>query len=108
MDLDIFYDWSMFGKDGKFNESLNKVNQNEAFLLFMDLYNHHCGSVVIDENLIEIHTGGWSDNEEIISYFRKTRWWEQNIVFTRHGGHYYFDTSAMSEGKKEWVIIKSE
>ena len=42
-------------------------NGDDAFQLFCQLYDTNYGSIDIDKNLISIHTGGWSENEEIIS-----------------------------------------
>jgi hypothetical protein len=42
---------------------------------------------------LELHTGGWSGNESIISAFEKSKcrffWW--NHVKWERGGHYYFE-----------------
>jgi len=39
---------------------------------------------------LELHTGGWSGNEEIISYLQKTIFWMLYWDSTHRGGHYYF------------------
>ena len=49
--------------------------KDEALQLFKELYDTHYGSIEEDENLISIHTGGWSDNEQLIREFRETAWW---------------------------------
>ena len=60
------------------------------------------GSINEDENLISIHTGGWSENEYLISEFKETGWWFQNHKITAKGGHYYFDTDFQAD--KKWEI----
>lgn len=78
---------------------------DEAFELFKSLYNTNYGIIDEDKNLIEIHTGGWSDNEELINEFRETGWWFRNIDTSSRGGHYYFNTDLTSD--KEWKIVKT-
>lgn len=76
---------------------------DEAFLLFKSMYDTHYGSIEEDENLISIHTGGWSDNEELIREFEETGWWFKYHKITAKGGHYYFNTDFYAE--KEWQIV---
>jgi len=78
---------------------------NEAFLLFKSLYNTTYGSIEEDDNLISIHSGGWSDNEELIYEFMQTGWWFKNHKITAIGGHYYFNTDFYAD--KEWIIISN-
>lgn len=75
---------------------------DEAFSLFKELYNTDYGNIYEDENLISIHTGGWSDNEELIFEFKQTGWWFLNHKITSRGGHYYFNTDTQKE--KDWKI----
>jgi len=39
----------------------------------------------------ELHTGGWSGNEDIISELETTFFWCYFWQRTERGGHYYFD-----------------
>ena len=75
--------------------------KDEAFDLFKELFDTNYGSMYEDENLIEIHTGGWSENEYLIEEFCQTSWWFLHHEITATGGHYYFDTG---NGNKEWTI----
>ena len=77
---------------------------DESFELFKSLYNKFYGLIDEDENLISIHTGGWSENEELIREFEMTVWWFKYHQITTRGGHYYFNRDL--EGKKEWKIVK--
>ena len=76
---------------------------DEAFELFKDLFSYDYGSIDEDENLISIHTGGFSENEELISELKETGWWIKNYEITAAGGHYYFNTDFM-DGIKSWDI----
>lgn len=46
---------------------------------------------------LELHTGGWSGNEEIISAIKSNMWLTQfhmRCVMWRTGGHYYFELTV--------------
>lgn len=75
---------------------------DEAFLLFKELYDTHYGSINENENLISIHTGGWSENESLIYEFEQTGWWFKYHKITAKGGHYFFNTDIHAD--KEWKI----
>jgi hypothetical protein len=78
---------------------------DEAFELFKSLYDTHYGSIEEDENLVSIHTGGWSDNEALIEEFKETGWWIRYHKITVRGGHYFFNTDTTCE--KDWKIVKT-
>lgn len=78
----------------------------EAFEQFKEHYYTHYGTIEEDENLIAIHTGGWSGNEKLIRKLKKTAFWIRWHKITAAGGHYYFDKDFHA-GKK-WKIIVSE
>jgi len=92
-------------KDEKFNTEAFDL-ADEAFRLFKELYDTYYGSIYEDENLISIHTGGWSDNEELIEEFKLTSWWFRFHEISRKGGHYYFDTNYDAE--KKWCVVKEK
>lgn len=80
-------------------------NKEESFELFKSLYDVHYGSIDEEGNLISIHTGGWSENEFLISQFKHTAWWVFYIRIEATGGHYYFCTDY--KAGKEWIVTKS-
>lgn len=80
-------------------------NKEDSFELFKSLYDVHYGSIEEDGNLISVHTGGWSENEFLISQFKNTAWWIFNLKIEANGGHYYFNTDSQSD--KEWIVTKS-
>jgi len=101
--IDFFSKESEEERKIKIDFALNK--KNESFSLFQSMYDQNYGSINIDENLVSIHTGGWSENEYLISIFKNTEWWRQNFRIQITGGHYYFDTDRIN-GMKEWDITK--
>ena len=51
---------------------------------------------------LELHTGGWSGNEEIIgALHRNFLFWSMYWVQSRRGGHYYFRIKKINK-RKEW------
>jgi len=76
---------------------------DESFILFKSYFNFSYGTIIENDNLISIHTGGWSDNEELIELFKETAFWLKYYNITARGGHYYFDTNIYSN-KKVWEI----
>ena len=91
-------------KNGKIVDvNPNAINlADESFLLFKQLYDTHYGSINEDENLISVHTGGWSENEALIYEFMQTAWWFKYHEITAKGGHYFFNTDI--HGNKDWEI----
>ena len=101
----IFEKYYMFKYDNGVMVGVNNEAfelSDESFSLFKELYNTFYGSIDEEDNLISIHTGGWSENEELIEEFQKTFWWFRFHKITATGGHYYFNTDF--HGKKEWVV----
>ena len=69
------------------------VNGNiEIFIdKIIHLWDQTCGSVKRRGCWFELHTGGWSDNEEIMGNISKNHmfwymYWHKSV----RGGHYYF------------------
>lgn len=89
-------------------EDLNRKTKDvdKIFELFCELYDMGYGSVEIYDNLIEIHTGGWSDNEYLVSVLKDTYFWYTVSVVSSCGGHYYLDRDKWNDNKKHWKIIK--
>jgi hypothetical protein len=50
-----------------------------------------------EDGLLEIHTLGWSGNEDIIYELKKTALWSHRLRATESGGHYYFKLDSDSE-----------
>jgi hypothetical protein len=48
---------------------------------------------------MELHTGGWSGNEDIIETLKQTWFWRFNWEGSRRGGHYYFEIPNREEKK---------
>ena len=56
------------------------------------IWNHDYGLFRLKNLKLELHTGGWSGNEEIIDAIqRHPTFWMYFWQKTERGGHYYFD-----------------
>lgn len=99
-----YYRFSLENNSTVINDQNFDIKE-EAFDLFKSLYNTSYGSIEIKGNLISIHTGGWSENEFLISDFKKTWWWFVYIKIESSGGNYYFDTGDYHDPK--WEIKPS-
>ena len=96
-----------FKKDGvktKLNPEAFEMS-DEAFKVFTELFDKSYGDIQTDDNLISIHTGGWSENESLINDLKETAWWFINHSISKKGGHYYFDTNQNSD--KKWKVVKT-
>ena len=52
------------------------------------------------DHKLELHTGGWSGNEEIINVLQESMFWVMYWQKSERGGHYYFELEATEEEKK--------
>lgn len=59
-----------------------------------------------ENGLLEIHTYGWSGNEDIIDELNKTDLWLMKFRAKQSGGHYYFKLDSDSE--YDWWVVKSK
>jgi hypothetical protein len=63
-------------------------------------------AVEYEDGLLELHTFGWSGNEEIIDELQRTNLWMLKFKAKQTGGHYYFKVDSDSE--HDWYIVKSK
>jgi hypothetical protein len=54
---------------------------------------------VLEDNKLYLSTGGWSGNEEIISYMQENFFWRLSWEKSIRGGHYWFDLSVFNKDK---------
>ena len=57
-----------------------------------------------EDGMLEIHTLGWSGNEDIIRVLKTTMFWNMKHRATQTGGHYYFRLNDKSG--KDWSVEK--
>lgn len=82
---------------------LNKENLNE----FLDLLQSEwefadIGYYKFEEGMLELHTGGWSGNEDIIRALRlNSLFWRSCFVRDEPGGHYWFNLKIKVIGPEQ-------
>lgn len=55
---------------------------------------------VLENNKLELHTGGWSGAEQIIDSLAKTMFWHLYWQKSERGGHHYFEIYKIGEKNK--------
>ena len=59
------------------------------------------------KNILELHTGGWSGNEEILEALRENfAFWSAYWWKTERGGHYWFELKDLRKNEKNKSFIK--
>ena len=56
---------------------------------------------------LELHTGGWSGNEDIIAGLQETFLWMFSWQMSRRGGHHYFRIPFPDDKKLWWGKLGS-
>ncbi len=82
-----------FGK-GKFDELIEYI---KTIWTYKD-------AIEYENGLLEIHTYGWSGNEDIIDELKLTDLWLLKFRCERTGGHYYFKVTDYNDF--DWVVTK--
>lgn len=57
-----------------------------------DVWVHQYGTMKTSDDFttMELHTGGWSENEEVIHFMEQSMFWRVFWWKSERGGHYYF------------------
>lgn len=107
--LDYIKNWSIiYAQDGKtFKTGMyfgkDKYDELIEYIKTIWVYNN---AIVYEDGLLEIHTYGWSGNEDIIDELKKTDLWLIKHRVTQSGGHFYFEINNVSEF--EYLVIKKK
>lgn len=109
--LDYIKNWAVihgqkFGDNTKVGEFFGKDKHEELISYIKDLWWYGDDGVVYEDGLLELHTMGWSGNEEIIAELKDTDLWLTKFKAKSAGGHYFFKIDAESE--HDWHIVKSK
>lgn len=105
-ELEHFYRWSIMDIDGNITGSDIDFEfmAKDCLEYLQEIWEQSCGTIKVDENLVSIHTGGWSDNELVIRYLRLTMWWSKYYECQSIGGHYYFNLDKSNDKAPYWHI----
>lgn len=103
--LDYIKNWGLIFIDGKFitGPCYDHTDYDDLIEYLQSIWYYHDG-VVYQDGLLELHTMGWSGNEEVIRELEKTILWSLRLRATESGGHYYFRIDRNS--KQNWRVVK--
>jgi hypothetical protein len=93
-------EWLQFIREYKPDDSLPLVEFVEMILIdgwFMADYGFRLHRKYKGKQKLELHTGGWSGNEEIIEAIKSNIFlthFQMKYVMWQAGGHYYFELSV--------------
>ena len=106
--LDYIRNWSIiWGRDGnvtKTGEYFGKGKHEELIEYIRSIWAYN-DTIVYEDGLLEIHTVGWSGNEDIIEELRKTDLWLIKFRCHQTGGHYFFQ---LEDKGYTWQVNKIE
>jgi hypothetical protein len=96
--LDYIKNWSMFddNNETKIGEFFGKGKYDELIEFIKTIWVYK-DAITYENGLLEIHTLGWSGNEDIIYELKKTDLWLIKFRCKQTGGHYYFKIDSESE-----------
>ena len=66
------------------------TNQHKELIDLLREMWHYKDLIIFENGKLELHTGGFSNNEEIIEELRQTMFWEFFWQRSDRGGHHYF------------------
>lgn len=93
--LDFIKNWTIVSpteeeKSIEFGQFFGKQETYKDLILYLKLIWYYPEGIVYEDGLLEIHTIGWSGNEDIVRELKNTCLWMFKHRATRTGGHYYF------------------
>jgi hypothetical protein len=67
------------------------TNQHKELIELLQKIWHWPEYIKYENGKLELHTGGWEENEDIIDILSQTTFWEFFWLKSERGGHYYFE-----------------
>ena len=92
--LDYIRNWSFY--HGRVGQYFGEGKYEELIEYIKSIWAYN-DAIVYEDGLLEIHTYGWSGNEDIIEELKHTNLWLMRHRATQTGGHYYFKIDKDSE-----------
>lgn len=106
--LEYIKNWAIVRDEefkASFGEYFGKPEKIDDLIKYIQSIWTYDKSVVYDGKLLEIHTGGWSGNEEIIYELKQTSLWMFKLRCQSAGGHYYFN---ITDEENTWEVVKTK
>jgi hypothetical protein len=105
--LDYIRNWTVIYEQlsTKFGSEFGKGHYDELIEYIKSIWWYN-DAIVYEDGLLELHTCGWSGNEDIVAELKNTDLWMLKFRAQTAGGHYYFKLDSDSE--YDWDIVKSK
>lgn len=98
--LDYIKNWSIISDSHEIETNTGKYfgkkNYEELIEYVRSIWTYN-DAINYEDGLLEIHTFGWSGNEDIIEELKKTDLWLLKWRSEQTGGHYYFKIDSDSD-----------
>ena len=107
--LDYIKNWQIiWDHDSNETKMGHLRNDYQALIDYVKSIWYYDDAINQEDGLVEIHTVGWSGNEEIIEELKKTQFWMMKHQATQTGGHYYFLLGDLFSSKYTYSVEKVE
>lgn len=104
--LDYIKNWSIISDFHEIETSTGKYFGKEKYEELIEYVRSiwtYNDAINYEDGLLEIHTFGWSGNEDIIEELKKTDLWLLKWRSEQTGGHYYFQ---IEDKGYDWQVNK--
>ncbi len=98
--------YSVYLDDEKILMSDYNVNMGKLLELLRDIWWNSDWGIVQKGNELQLHTGGWSENEDIMNILKYSLFWALSWEKTERGGHYYFNLNKFPKYKDEMLQLE--
>jgi hypothetical protein len=88
--LEYIKNWHLMIKDGEEWKSGELYMDYRGLIDYIKSIWTYDDAIHEEDGLLEIHTLGWSGNEDIIHELKQTAFWMMRLQAYQTGGHYYF------------------
>ena len=104
--LDYIKNWNILESDGCFETTEENTNKLIDYVQQLWTYKNYI-KYDKDSGLLELHTGGWSGNEDIVRELEGTVLWLLYFRAHQTGGHYYFKI-PVADDLSDWVVTLND
>lgn len=108
--LDYIKNWRLMIKEGEQYKYGSLYTDYRGLIDYIKSIWTYDDAIHEEDGLLEIHTLGWSGNEEIICELKETAFWMMRFQAQQTGGHYYFRveesewTYSVEKVKNKWFV----
>jgi hypothetical protein len=101
--LDYIKNWTY--AENKFGQYFGKGMYDELIEYLRNIWVYEDDAIGYEDGLLDLHTYGWSGNEDIVGVLKDTDLWTIKFRCEQTGGHYYFQIEEFTKGY-DWRVEK--